>query len=145
VRITAPPIRWPCFLGIDIPDPDELIAHGADVEGVRQRIGAESLEFLSLQNLGAAIGSRADRLCLGCFTRDYPIDVQLPLDKLALERSVGLEMAQVFPRDSAVAGAAAGDEARLPIAVEAEARQPIAAATTRPDDLIEAVPAEVPS
>ncbi len=106
VRITAPPIRWPCFLGIDIPDPGELIAHGADVEEVRQRIGADSLEYLSIENLVAAIGTRADRLCLGCFTRDYPIEVQLPLDKLALERPAGLEMAQVFPRDSAVAGRA---------------------------------------
>jgi amidophosphoribosyltransferase len=106
VRITSPPVRWPCFLGIDIPDPDELIAHGADSEEVRRRIGADSLEYLSVTNLVAAIGTSADRLCLGCFTRDYPVDVQLPLDKLVLERPAGLEMALVFPRDSSVAEAA---------------------------------------
>jgi amidophosphoribosyltransferase len=103
VRITSPPIRWPCFLGIDIPDPDELIAHDADVEDVRLAIGADSLEYLSEQNLVAAIGTSADRLCLGCFTRDYPIEVQLPLDKLVLERPTGLETALVFPRDSSLA------------------------------------------
>jgi amidophosphoribosyltransferase len=100
VRITSPPVRWPCFLGIDIPDPDELIAHDADVEEIRRAIGADSLEYLSEENLVAAIGAPADRLCLGCFSREYPIDVQLPLDKLALERPAGLETAMVFPRDT---------------------------------------------
>ena len=103
VRITAPPIRWPCFLGIDIPDPVELIAHDADTEEVRVRIGADSLEYLSVENLVEAIATGADRLCLGCFTREYPIEVQLPLDKFALERPMGLETALVFPRDTAVA------------------------------------------
>jgi amidophosphoribosyltransferase len=101
VRITAPPIRWPCFLGIDIPEPGELIAHGADTDEVRLRIGADSLEYLSVENLLAAIASGAERLCLGCFTRQYPIEVQLPLDKFALERPSGLETALVFPSDSA--------------------------------------------
>jgi amidophosphoribosyltransferase len=103
VRITAPPIRWPCFLGIDIPDPDELIAHDADTEEVRQRIGADSLEFLSLENLVAAIGSHADQLCVGCFTREYPIDAPLPLDKHVLERIADLETADVFPSDTTLA------------------------------------------
>lgn len=103
VRITAPPVRWPCFLGIDIPEPDELIAHDAEIEEVRERIGADSLEYLSVGNLVAAIATGADRLCLGCFTREYPIEVQLPLDKFALERPRGLETAMVFPREAGVA------------------------------------------
>jgi len=100
VRITAPPVRWPCFLGIDIPEPDELIAHELDVEGIRARIGADSLEFLDVDNLVEAIAVGADNLCLGCFTRQYPIDVQLPLDKFALERPEGMQTAMVFPRDT---------------------------------------------
>jgi amidophosphoribosyltransferase len=120
VRITSPPVRWPCFLGIDIPDPDELIAHDADVEEVRQAIGADSLEYLSEENLVAAIGTSADRLCLGCFTRDYPVDVQLPLDKLVLERPTGLETALVFPRDSSMAAQADEADVEAPIAVELE-------------------------
>jgi amidophosphoribosyltransferase len=99
VRITAPPVRWPCFLGIDIPEPDELIAHELDVEQIRERIGADSLEFLEVDNLVEAIAVGKDSLCLGCFTREYPIEVQLPLDKFALERRDGLQMAGVFPRD----------------------------------------------
>ena len=100
VRITAPPVRWPCFLGIDIPEPDELIAHDLDVEEIRERIGADSLEFLSADNLVAAIDRDADQLCLGCFTREYPIDVQLPLDKFALERPEWMQTTMVFPRDA---------------------------------------------
>jgi amidophosphoribosyltransferase len=100
VRITAPPVRWPCFLGIDIPEPDELIAHELDVEGIRERIGADSLEFLSAETLVEAIALDADQLCLGCFTREYPIDVQLPLDKLVLERPEGMETTMIFPRDA---------------------------------------------
>ncbi len=100
VRITAPPVRWPCFLGIDIPEPDELIAHALDVEGIRERIGADSLEFLDVGNLIAAIDRDAEQLCLGCFTREYPIEVQLPLDKLVLERPEGMQTTMVFPRDA---------------------------------------------
>jgi amidophosphoribosyltransferase len=113
VRITAPPVRWPCFLGIDIPDPDELIAHGADVEQVRERIGADSLEYLSPGNLVEAIAIGSEQLCLGCFTSEYPIDVQLPLDKLALERPVGLQTAGIFP------GETDGGEATVEVEPEA--------------------------
>jgi len=100
VRITAPPVRWPCFLGIDIPEPDELIAHDLDVEQIRERIGADSLVYLTVENLVEAIAIGAGQLCLGCFTRDYPIEVQLPLDKLALERPSGLQRVMVFPHDA---------------------------------------------
>ena len=109
VRITAPPVRWPCFLGIDIPEPDELIAHELDVEQIRERIGADSLEFLSAENLVGAIDLRADQLCLGCFTREYPIDVQLPLDKLVLERPEGMQTTMIFPRDAGLDPAAEAD------------------------------------
>ncbi|MBM4437041.1 MAG: amidophosphoribosyltransferase [Actinobacteria bacterium] len=102
VRICAPPIRWPCFLGIDIPDPDELIAHKLTPEAICQIIGADSLVYLTVDHLVEAIGHGRDTLCLGCFTRDYPIDVQLAFDKFALERPVNLEMAMVFPREAGV-------------------------------------------
>jgi amidophosphoribosyltransferase len=111
VRITAPAVRWPCFLGIDIPEPDELIAHDRDTEQIRERIDADSLDYLSVDNLVKAIQIGKDGLCLGCFTRDYPIDVQLPLDKLALERPIGMETAMVFPGDVTGSDADADDHA----------------------------------
>ena len=54
----------------------------------------------SPDNLVAAIDSDADQLCLGCFTREYPIDVQLPLDKFVLERPEWMQTTMVFPRDA---------------------------------------------
>ena len=102
VRITAPPVRWPCFLGIDIPDPDELIASERSSDQIRERIGADSLEYLSVENLAVALGTEAADLCLGCFTADYPVDVQLSFDKLVLERPIGLATPMVFPHDEAV-------------------------------------------
>jgi len=127
VRITAPPVRWPCFLGIDIPDPDDLIAHAAVVEEVRVRIGADSLEYLTPENLTEAIAIGSQNLCLGCFTRDYPIDVQLPLDKFALERPLGLQTAMVFPEvglDDALEASAASVDAEPIHALEREAVTP---------------------
>ena len=102
VRITAPPIRWPCFLGIDIPDPDELIAHDRPVDEVCRAIGADSLDYLTIPNLVAATHQTQGELCLGCFTRNYPIDVQLAFDKFELERQTQLQTAPVFPRQAAL-------------------------------------------
>ena len=102
VRITSPPIRWPCFLGIDIPDPEELIAHEQDEEKICESIDADSLGYLAKENLVTAIGQSADRLCLGCFTHSYPIDVQLRFDKFLLERPQNHQTAMVFPREDMI-------------------------------------------
>ncbi len=102
VRITAPPIRWPCFLGIDIPDPDALIAHKQQVKDICAAIGADSLGYLSSEHLVRAIGRPTEQLCLGCFTHTYPIDVQLTFDKFLLERPERLATAMVFPRESTI-------------------------------------------
>ena len=102
VRITAPPIRWPCFLGIDIPDPDDLIAHKRAVDEICRNIGADSLGYLSTENLVQAIGRSSDRLCLGCFTHSYPLDVQLSFDKFLLERPENIATAMVFPNEATI-------------------------------------------
>ncbi len=124
VRITAPPIRWPCFLGIDIPEPGELIAHGLDSEEIRRRIGADSLEYLTTENLVKAIATGTDHLCLGCFTQEYPIEVQLPLDKYILERPSGLEQAMVFPREADAAEGIDKSDGAEPRGAESEAGVP---------------------
>ena len=102
VRITSPPIRWPCFLGIDIPDPDELIAHNQNEQTICASIGADSLGYLPAGQLVEAIGQTADHLCLGCFTHSYPIDIQLRFDKFLLERPENLQTAMVFPREDTI-------------------------------------------
>jgi len=70
VRIASPPIRYPCYMGIDIPTRHELIAAFSDVEKVRKAIGADSLAYLSVEGLKRAVG-RED-LCLACLTGEYP-------------------------------------------------------------------------
>ena len=73
VRIASPPVRWPCFYGIDFASRAELLAHGADVEGVRRSIGADSLGYVSLDGLVAASEQPRTRLCSACFDGEYPI------------------------------------------------------------------------
>ncbi|HET9257093.1 MAG TPA: amidophosphoribosyltransferase [Pseudonocardiaceae bacterium] len=73
VRIASPPVRWPCFYGIDFASRAELIANGTDVDGVRRSIGADSVGYVSLEGLIAAAEQPASRLCLACFDGHYPI------------------------------------------------------------------------
>jgi amidophosphoribosyltransferase len=73
VRIASPPVRWPCFYGIDFASRTELIANDADVDGVRRSIGADSLGYVSLEGLIAASEQPASRLCMACFDGHYPI------------------------------------------------------------------------
>jgi amidophosphoribosyltransferase len=75
VRISSPPVAWPCFYGIDFASRAELIAGGLGVEEIRASIGADSLAYVSLGGLTAASGQPADRLCRACFDGRYPIEV----------------------------------------------------------------------
>ncbi len=85
MRICAPPIRYPCFFGVDMATRGELIAAQKTVPEICDFIGADSLGFLSIEGLIKAIALPKDTFCLACFTGDYPIPVQLEMDKLALE------------------------------------------------------------
>jgi amidophosphoribosyltransferase len=87
MRVCAPPIRYPCFFGVDMASRWELIAARKSVEEVRQFIGADSLGYISMDGLVKAIGLPKNNFCMACFTGDYPIPVQLEMDKLALETS----------------------------------------------------------
>jgi amidophosphoribosyltransferase len=83
VRIASPPVKWPCFYGIDFASRAELIANGtgaddsyADmVENVRRSIGADTLGYVSTEGMIAATEQPRSRLCTACFTGDYPIEL----------------------------------------------------------------------
>ena len=85
MRICAPPIRYPCFFGVDMATRRELIAAQKTIPEICKFIGADSLGYLSIDGLIKAVGLPRDNFCLACFTGDYPIPVQLEMDKLALE------------------------------------------------------------
>jgi amidophosphoribosyltransferase len=85
MRICAPPLRYPCFFGVDMATQRELIAAQKSIPEVCEFIGADSLGYLSIEGLIKAVALPRDIFCLACFTGDYPIPVQLEMDKLALE------------------------------------------------------------
>jgi amidophosphoribosyltransferase len=78
VRISSPPVQWPCFYGIDFSSRAELIANGLTVEQVCASIGADSLGYVSLEELVAATTLPAERLCRACFDGVYPIELPAP-------------------------------------------------------------------
>jgi amidophosphoribosyltransferase len=75
VRISSPPVKWPCFYGIDFASADELIAAEMSVEEIGERIGADSLGYISLDELVAASTVPAERLCRACFDGVYPVGI----------------------------------------------------------------------
>jgi len=85
MRICCPPIKYPCYFGVDMASRHELIASQKSVEEIRNYIGADSLGYLSLSRLIKSVGIPKERFCTGCFTGEYPIPVQLEMEKLTLE------------------------------------------------------------
>jgi amidophosphoribosyltransferase len=85
MRICAPPIRYPCFFGIDMASRSELIAARKSISEICEFIGADSLGYLSIDGLIQAVELPRGLFCLACFTGEYPVPVQLEMDKLALE------------------------------------------------------------
>jgi amidophosphoribosyltransferase len=80
VRISSPPVKWPCFYGIDFATRAELIANGLDVDEIAASVGANSLGYISLEGMIEATKQPAERLCHACFTGSYPIE--LPDERL---------------------------------------------------------------
>lgn len=85
--ISSPPFKWPCYLGLDVARRDELIAARLpDDAAIGREIGVDSIHYLTLPSLVKAIDLPGDSFCIGCFTGNYPMPVQLDLaDKLSLE------------------------------------------------------------
>lgn len=74
VRISAPPVQWPCFYGIDFPTREELAAVGHSLDELREQIGADSLAHISIDGMVAATQQAEERLCTACFSGTYPIE-----------------------------------------------------------------------
>ena len=91
VRISSPPVKWPCFYGIDFATRAELIASGLEIEEIRRSIGADSLGYVSLEGLIASTQISEDKLCSACFTGTYPI--RIPADMS--EGKMRLEITEV--------------------------------------------------
>ncbi|MFC1699219.1 amidophosphoribosyltransferase [Candidatus Omnitrophota bacterium] len=86
MRVSCPPLRFPCFYGIDFPTKKELIAHNHSVEWIRKFIGLNSLKYLSLEGMLKAMLLPAHNFCTACFTGEYPVKPIRRLAKNILER-----------------------------------------------------------
>ena len=95
LRICAPPIRYPCFFGVDMATRWELIAAQKTIPEIRDILGADSLGYLSVEGLIEAVALPKEIFCLACFTGDYPIPIQLEMDKLALEALPTRSMSEI--------------------------------------------------
>lgn len=85
MRVSCPPLRFPCFYGIDFPTKKELIASRHSIDWVRDFIGADSLEYLSLEGMLKAMPLPKNHFCTACFNGDYPTKLPKKLGKGVLE------------------------------------------------------------
>lgn len=87
MRISCPPLKHPCFYGIDFPTPKELIASGHSIDWIRDFIGVDTLEYLSLEGMLKAMPIAAENFCTACFSGGYPIKPNKKLSKKILENN----------------------------------------------------------
>ena len=86
LRISAPPIRHPCFYGIDFPTTDELIAANRTVEEIRDFLNIDSMGYISVPGLLSCVSRPPDHYCTACFTGRYPAPIGVKVGKFAMER-----------------------------------------------------------
>ncbi|MHB1361824.1 MAG: amidophosphoribosyltransferase, partial [Thermoleophilia bacterium] len=100
----------PCFYGIDTSTSTELIASEQTVEEIRRQVGADSLEYISLEGLQRAVGQPAKNFCRACFTGRYPVEVP-DLRKMSKHRfeQVEKENGNGAAKEAAESGAASGN------------------------------------
>ena len=86
LRISCPPIRHACYFGIDFPDPSKLIANNRTIEEIAAFLGIDSLYFLSQEGMLDCVSRPSEHYCTACYSGEYRINVDRPVNKLALER-----------------------------------------------------------
>jgi amidophosphoribosyltransferase len=79
LRVSSPPLMWPCFYGIDIPDQQQLVAAGRSTDEIAAYLGVDSLEYLTLEHLVEAIDAPGAGFCSACLTGTYPVPVPVPV------------------------------------------------------------------
>ncbi len=114
LRIFSPPIKWPCFYGIDMATRDELVAAVHELDEIRALVGADSLGYLSTAGLARALGVSAKHFCWACLTGKYPIPVPKELrDAKHLHEGCASPESEPFEREPLVVAGALEDEGLL--------------------------------
>jgi amidophosphoribosyltransferase len=85
MRVASPPLMYPCFMGVDMATRKELIAASKTVDAIGAHIGADTLRYLSIEGMEAAVDRPLEGHCTACFSGDYPLDLDEDVGKHALE------------------------------------------------------------
>jgi amidophosphoribosyltransferase len=99
LRVSCPPIRHPCFYGIDFPTSEELIAHNRTIEQIREFLEVDSLAYLSLEGMLACVKGAPTSYCTACWSGRYKIPIDQPQSKFSFEREQ-LKMFEAAPQSS---------------------------------------------
>jgi amidophosphoribosyltransferase len=86
LRISSPPVRSPCYYGVDFPTSEELLAHNRTIDEIAEFLEVDSLGYISLEGMLECMELPADRFCAACFSGKYAIPVDPQTHKFALER-----------------------------------------------------------
>ncbi len=87
LRVASPPIRHPCYYGIDFPRREELIASEREIEDIRRFLGVDSLAYLSLEGMLSCVQGCSGNYCTACFSGEYPIPIDADFEKSIFERN----------------------------------------------------------
>ncbi len=87
LRVSSPPYKWPCFYGIDTGTRNELLAATLTVGEIQEYLNVDSIAYLTIENLEAAIEAPGAGFCSACLTGEYPTEVSVELSKHVLEES----------------------------------------------------------
>jgi amidophosphoribosyltransferase len=86
MRVSCPPLRHPCYYGVDFPTKEELLANNRTLTQIREFLGVESVGYLSLEGLLSCAALPKNHYCTACWTGKYPVPVDITLSKFAMER-----------------------------------------------------------
>jgi amidophosphoribosyltransferase len=86
MRVSCPPIRFPCFYGVDFPTREELLANNRNLEQIKEFLEVDSIGYMSLEGLLKCAALPADHYCTACWSGKYRIPVDVTVNKYSLER-----------------------------------------------------------
>jgi amidophosphoribosyltransferase len=86
MRASCPPIRHPCFYGVDFPTKEELLANGRDMKQIKEFLDVDSIGYLSLEGLLGCASLPQDHYCTACWSGNYPVPVDVAVNKFVMER-----------------------------------------------------------
>ena len=99
MRVSCPPIRFPCFYGVDFPTKEELLANERDIEQIKEFLGVDSIGYISLEGLLQSATLPADHYCTACWSGKYRIPVDIAVNKFAMEHYQMHMFDDLFPTD----------------------------------------------